>query len=93
MIVAILTIDVAIFDARTLKEKRSVIKSLKQKLRNRFNVSVAEVAYHDTPKRCHLGIAMVSVEARAMHAQLDKMVDMVRGMGGLTLVDYTREFL
>ncbi len=41
MIVGALTVELAIFDAQCLKDKRRVILSLKEKLRNRFNVSVA----------------------------------------------------
>ena len=93
MIVGVLTLEMAIFDARTLKDKRRVIKGFAQRLRNRFNVSVAEVAYHDSPKRCRLGIAIVSVDSRNAHSQLDKIVDMVRVTAGLTLVDYERTLL
>ncbi len=93
MIVGLLTVELAILDARTLKDKRRVVQGVKQKLRNRFNVSVAEVGHHDVHKRCRLGIAMVSVESRPLHSQLDKMVDLIRRTAGLTLLDYEREFL
>lgn len=93
MIVGVLTVDVAIFEAQTLKDKRRVISGLKQRLRNRFNVSVAEVAYADAPKRCRLGVAMVSQESRVVHSQLDKVVDVVRRAAGLSLIEYHREFL
>ena len=91
MIVGVLTVELAILDARTLKDKRRVIHGTKQKLRNRFNVSVAEVAYNDSPKRCRLAVAMVSLQSRALHSQLDKIVDMVRRISGLTLLEYERE--
>ncbi len=93
MIVGVLTVELAIFDAQTLKDKRRVIVSLKQKLRNRFNVSVAEVAYTNAPKRCRLAVVMVSGEARRIHSQLDKLVDLVRRTGGLSLLTYERELL
>ncbi len=93
MIIGVLTVELAIFDAQSLKDKRSVIVSLKQKLHNRFNASVAEVAYMDTPKRCRLAIVMVSREARRIHSQLDKLVDFVRRTGGLSLLTYERELL
>ncbi len=93
MIIGVLTIEMAIFEAQSLKDKRRVIASLKQRLRNRFNVSVAEVAYVNTPKRCRLGVAMVSSESRALHSQLDRIVDMVRRTGGVSLLDYERELL
>ena len=93
MIIGVLTIDLAIFDAQSLKDKRRVVLSLKQKLRNRFNVSVAELGHHDNPKQSQLGIALISQEARPVHAQLDKIVDVVRRFRGLSLVDYQRELL
>ena len=91
MIVGVLTLELAIFEARSLKDKRRVIQSVKQRLRNTFNVSVAEVAFLDAPKRGRLAVAVVCGEVRPLHAQLDKIVDLVRGFGGLTLVDYERE--
>ena len=93
MNVGILTVDRAIVDAQSLKDKRRVVKGLKQRLRNRFNVSVAEVDHHDLAKRCRLAIAMVSHESRPLHSQLDQAVDLVRGVAGLSLVDYHYEWL
>ena len=91
MISGVLTLELAIFEARSLKDKRRVIQSVKQRLRNTFNVSVSEVAYLDSPKRCRLAVAMVCREVRPLHAQLDKIVDHIRGSGGVTLVDYDRQ--
>jgi len=93
MIVGVMTVDLAIFDAHSLKDKRRVVLSLKQKLRNKFNVSVAEVGDHDRPKHCQLGIALISNEARAVHERLDSIIDVVRRFRGLSLVDYRRELL
>lgn len=93
MIIGVLTVELAIFDAQSLKDKRRVIGSLKQKLRDRFNVSVAELAYADAPKRCRLGVVMVSQRSRLVHSQFDKIVDVVRRTGGLSLLDYERELL
>ncbi|MCH7884048.1 MAG: DUF503 domain-containing protein [Planctomycetes bacterium] len=93
MIVGVLTVDLAIFEAQSLKDKRRVIQGLKQKLRNRFNVSVAEVEYANAAKRSRLGIVMVTGESRPLHSQLDKIVEMVRRTNGLTLVDYSREWI
>jgi uncharacterized protein len=92
MIVGVLRIDLAIREARSLKDKRHAIKGLKQRLRDRFNVSVAEVDHHDVHQRCTLGLAMVANESRAMHSQFDKMVDLVRGAPRVSLLDYEREF-
>jgi len=93
MVVGILTLDLATLEARSLKDKRSVIHGLKKRLGNRFNVSIAEVAHLDTPKRCGLAVAMVTREARPLHAQFDKLVDVVRATPRLTLIDYTRNIV
>lgn len=93
MTVGVLTVELALFDAQSLKDKRRVIQSLKQRLRNRFNVSVAEIEYMDVPKRCRLGVAMVSNDSRMIHSQMDHVVDVVRRQAGLSLLDYRRELL
>jgi len=93
MVVGILTLELATLEARSLKDKRSVIHGLKQRLGNRFNVSIAEVAFHEVPKRCRLAVAMVSREARPLHAQFDKLVDTVRATPRLTLIDYDRSLV
>ncbi len=89
--VGVLTLDLVIQEAQSLKDKRRLIHGLKQKIRNRFNVSVAETDYHDMHKRCRLSVAMVANESRALHSQLDKIVDAVRATHGLSLMDYERE--
>lgn len=93
MIVGVLTVELTVFEANSLKDKRRVLKSVKQRLRNEFNVSVAEVEFHDRPRRCRLALAMVSNESRGLHSQLDQMVELLRRTPGLTLLDYQREML
>lgn len=91
--VGILTVDLAIFDAQTLKDKRRVLQGFKQRLRNEFNVSVDELAYGDSPKRSRIGAAVVGRSSSNLHSQLDKIVDQVRRTPGLTLLEYEREIL
>lgn len=59
-IVGVLTIDMRIPDAHTLKEKRSVMRSLTQRIRNNYNVSVAEVDKLDNPSRAIIAAAAVA---------------------------------
>lgn len=93
MIIGVLSVELTILEAQSLKDKRRVIKGLKERLRHRYNVSVAEIDYLDTHKRCLLGISMVSKDSRVVHSQLDKLVDTIRQTRGLTLIDYQREIL
>lgn len=91
MIVGVMRIELAIFEAQSLKDKRRVILSLKQRIRNRFNVSLAEVDYLNVAKRCCLAVAVVSPDSRSVHSQLDKIVDFIRRAVGVSLVTYERE--
>ncbi|MCF6239261.1 MAG: DUF503 domain-containing protein [Candidatus Marinimicrobia bacterium] len=59
--------------AQSLKQKRRVVKSLKDRLQTRFNVSVAEVGYLDKWQRSSLAIAMVSTDRRYLEASFEKI--------------------
>ena len=93
MIVGILELKVSVFDAMCLKDKRRVIKSLKDRIANRFNVSVAEVDYTDSIRTSMLGVAMVANERRFVESVLYKVVEFVRGNPLLSLIDYNVEMV
>lgn len=93
MIVGVLTVDLAVPEAMSLKDKRRIIKSIKDRIRNRYNVSVSEVEHQDVMKRSRLGLAMVAVETRAVHSQFDLIVDLIRATRGAVLIDYERMML
>jgi uncharacterized protein YlxP (DUF503 family) len=59
--------DLEIIGAHSLKEKRSVVKSLKARLHNEFNVSVAETAHQDVWQRCEL--TACAVGGTRVHAE------------------------
>ncbi len=89
MLVGVLELQVSVFDAMTLKDKRRVIKSLKDRMGNTFNVSVAEVAYQDRIRTSILGVAMVANDKRFLDSALSKIVEFVRRTPKLSLIDYT----
>ena len=91
MIVGVLQIQVSVFDAMTLKDKRRVIKSLKDRIRNKFNVSIAEVDYNDSIRTSLLGVALVANERRFVDSVLSSVVDFVRKIPQLSLIDYSIE--
>lgn len=93
MIVGVMTADLAIYDARTLKDKRQVIQSARERIKNRFNVSAGEVGFGDSPKRCKMGFAIVGNNARGVQSELDQIVDVLRQSPGLSLLDYECETL
>jgi hypothetical protein len=91
VIVGTLRIELAVFEATSLKDKRRMIKSLKDRLAHRFNVSVAEVEELDSHRRAVLGAAMVANDRRFVESCLDKMIDHVRLDPKLSLIDYESE--
>ncbi|HET9328136.1 MAG TPA: DUF503 domain-containing protein [Candidatus Eisenbacteria bacterium] len=76
MFVGIVRIELHIPAATSLKDKRSVVRSLKERIRQRAQASVAEVDYHDLWQRAALGVAVVSGESR----QIDELLQVVRNL-------------
>lgn len=91
MVVGTLTLKLAIFAAYSLKDKRRVVGSLKDRLKGRFNVSVAEVGSLDRWQQAELGVAMVARDGQSVQSALDKLVDYVRQDTSASLVDYEIE--
>ena len=67
MVVGVRTWDLQLAGCQSLKDKRRVLKSLKDRLHQRFNVSAAEVDHHDAWQRAALACSVVSTERR--HAE------------------------
>ena len=93
MTIGVLEIDLLIRGARSLKDKRRIIKSLKTHLRNKFNCSVAEVEYQDLWQRARLAVCVVSGESRFANTQLNEIVSFASNKEGTELVDYRIEML
>lgn len=88
MIVGSLEIRAVISDAQSLKDKRHVLKSLKDLLRNKFNVAVAEVDDNDLWQKTTIGIATVGNDSKFVNSVLDNVVNFVRGFPAVQLIDY-----
>ena len=93
MIIGIMSIQVSVFEAMTLKDKRRIIKSLKDRVRNKYNVSIAEVGHNDSIRTAILGVALVANKSRFVNSVLSEVVNFVRSIPQLTLVDYNIEMV
>jgi len=78
---------------QSLKDKRAVIKSLKDRLHNRFNVSAAETAHHDLWQRAELTAAVVSTDRRHAESVLREADRLVAGADGARIVDTSTSYL
>ena len=93
MVVGILKVDLHIPGNNSLKGKRQVLRSLKDRMKGRFNVSVAEVGEEDLWQRATLGIAVVSNDRSHANRVLSKVVDLIESSGPVEVVDYQIELL
>lgn len=75
MVIGSLLLEVHINSAHSLKNKRSVVKSVLQRLRNEFNVSTAEVGEQDRWQIAQLGVVCVSSDQQYARQQLQAVVD------------------
>lgn len=92
MVVAVLTARLALYESTSLKDKRRVIRGVKDRLRSRHNVSVAEVGNADARQHCELAIALVSNDRRFSESCLYKIVDELRCVRQASLIDYEVEY-
>ena len=93
MVVGVLQVEIAVPDAMSLKDKRRVVKSLKDRIAHGHNVSIAEVGALDQHRRSILGIAMVANDRAYVEGALSKLVDFVKTVPNVDLLDYQIDFL
>jgi uncharacterized protein YlxP (DUF503 family) len=93
MFVGVLQVELALEKARSLKEKRQVVRSVLGRLRGSFNVSAAEIDALDAHQRAVLGFAAVSNDADHVRGLLDKLLDHLRRHPVARVVDHQTEVL
>lgn len=72
--VGLRTFDLHIYAAQSLKEKRFVVSSVKQRLANRFNISIAETGHLDKWQRCQLVVGVVAGQREQAKQTLDRVL-------------------
>ncbi|MFQ5501271.1 MAG: DUF503 domain-containing protein [Phycisphaerae bacterium] len=91
MVIGVLQLSLSISGAMSLKDKRRAIKGLKDRLSARHNISISEVDYLDEHRKSLVAIAMVSNSRRFSERCLSKIVDQVRAIRSVNLLDYDIE--
>lgn len=81
MLIAAALIELSLPQADSIKAKRRVVKSLKDRLRQRFNISVAEVADQDDRHSICIGCVMVGSEPRRLRQTIEKALRYVESLG------------
>jgi uncharacterized protein YlxP (DUF503 family) len=93
MIVGVCTVELFIPDGQSLKSKRQVLSGLKERLRGKFNVSVAEVGGQDLWQKAVLGIACVANETAYVNQVLDQVLNQIRSLPAVEIVQSRIELL
>jgi uncharacterized protein YlxP (DUF503 family) len=88
MVVGIFQVELLIPESGSLKSKRFVIKSLKTRLRNKFNISVAEVDENDKWQRAVLGMAMVSNDRKIIDGVFNQIMNLITSDVRVELIDH-----
>lgn len=91
MIVGVMTTQLYLHGVISLKDKRKIVKSLIERLKNRFNISVSEVDHNDIKTSAIIAIAVVSNDTQFVNKQLDKILDFMRNDGRFALGPVERE--
>lgn len=93
MVLGVLTIDLFISESQSLKDKRQVLHSLKDRLRGKFNVSVAEVDGQDLWQKAVLGIACVANEGGHVNHVLEQALNLIKSLPAVEVVRTHMELL
>jgi uncharacterized protein YlxP (DUF503 family) len=91
--VALGTVELHLPDVGSLKGKRHVLRGLKEKVRTRFEVAVAEVDHHDMWQRATLAVACVSHDSRHANEVVSKAMHFIEGNVEGTVIDMSVEIL
>ena len=91
--VALGTIELHLPDVDSLKGKRHVLKGLKEKVRARFEVAVAEVDHHDMWQRATLAVACVSHDSRHANEVVSKAMNFIEANVDGRVIDTSVEIL
>jgi uncharacterized protein YlxP (DUF503 family) len=93
MIVCVALFELHIPFAQSLKDKRTVVKSLREKLRHRFEISVGEVGLHDSHQRSRMGLSFISLDHGGADAMMDRVLAYIETNSDATLTGWTSEKL
>ena len=91
--IGVLTLELRIESSHSLKEKRHVVQSLKERLRHKFNVSVAEIAHQDLWQRATIAVVTVSSGRENAEKVLLGVEEEAAGLVGPALVEATVEWI
>jgi uncharacterized protein YlxP (DUF503 family) len=93
LIVGLLTVELYMPSSFSLKDKRIIVKGLKDKIRSKFNVSISEVDYLDKWQRSRIGIVQVGNNYGTIEKNLDTIFHIIDSNAVYEIIDHSFEFI
>jgi uncharacterized protein len=93
MIVGVVSFELHLPDSRSLKDKRRVVKSLIERMHQRYRISVAETAFHDLHQRAEISLAAVTVREADAERLLENLREMVESQPEIWLTRWDPQVL
>jgi len=93
MVAGLGIITFRLHECRSLKGKRKIVKSIINRLRNNFNVSVAEVGSNDILQRAMIGFALVGNDRTVINSKIDKIFNLADELGLAEIIDSEMEII
>ena len=91
MMVGVCVLTIRIYESNSLKDKRSVVKSLIQKLEHKFNISICESGENDNIHFAEVGFAAVSNNKKLVDSTIDRVIDFAEAHERCEVVNIYRE--
>ncbi len=92
MVIGVARVEIHFPESGSLKNKRHFLKRIKDRIQNKFNVSVAEVDHNDLWQRTTLGVAIVANEQQFANQVLSQVAEFISREPGIQLLDYSMEY-
>ncbi len=93
MVVGVCKISFLIHESNSLKRKRQVLKSLIQKVKNRFNISIAEVEDNDLWQKGTIGFCMIGNNNKFVNSAVDRAINFIRELNVIDMTDCSVELI
>jgi hypothetical protein len=93
MFVGVFQVEIMLPQSDSLKAKRFVLNSVKTRIQNKFNVSIAEVDHNDLWQRATLGLALVTNERKFVDQTFAKIMQFLEDDGRLEVLEHRLEIL
>jgi uncharacterized protein YlxP (DUF503 family) len=93
MVVGVCQVVLALYDNQSLKGKRSAVRKVIHRTRNRFNIAIAEVSDNDVHEHAVVGFAIVGNDRRFVNSRLDKILEFIDGIGIAPIADHEFEIV